>query len=196
MAPRLRALATRRGSARRAGNLRRLAYHSRRRAGVRPLAIRARRDRSRTRTRRLPPPPMADSRDVRDERRHPHGSAHRRDAGGGDRRQPDGSDILAGLHERGGQPRFRALLRLHGAVHRLDGRACAGVGDNPGVRVLGAGRALLVSAHRILAHAPIRRRRRQKGVHRNADRGFRIPARHTVSVLEPRGAFGGRSERA
>ena len=33
----------------------------------------------------------------------------------------DGADILARLHERGRQPRVRALLRLYVAVHSLDG---------------------------------------------------------------------------
>ena len=75
-----------------------------------------------------------------------------------------GADLLAGVHGR--RWRLLALLRLHVAVHRVDARPDPDRQHPHGLRLLGARRARLVPAHRLLVPQEVRRRRREEGVPR------------------------------
>ena len=144
---------------------------------------------------RVPGPQMADGRRVRVQRRNPDGPADRRDACGRHRRQPDDPDILRRLHERRGQPRIFQVLRVHVAVHCVDGGPSAGVQRNPSVRVLGAGRPVLLPADRVLVQPPLGGECGEKGVHRDQDRRPWVPACHPLSVLQPGCAGSGGTQR-
>ena len=127
-----------------------------------------------------------------DPRRHRHRLAH--------------PHLLDRLHARRDGRRVRALLLVPEPVRVVHARARARR-ELPGhVRRLGGGRALLVSADRLLVPEAVGRRRRQEGVRRQPHRRLRVRARHAADLRDvrhvrlpaawPRPPTGARSSRA
>ena len=112
--------------------------------------------------------------------RDPHGHVRRSDHAGDavlrDARRDAGDGLLDQLHAR--RPALRLVLRDHLALRRVD--ADAGARGQPAAALLrvGAGRALLDAADRLLQRQAVGRRSGEEGVHHDAHRRCRAAHRH------------------
>ena len=84
------------------------------------------------------------------------------------------------------RPALHALLRVPVAVHRLDARADHEREHAPAAHLLGAGRPLLVRAHRPLVGGEAELRRRPQGLHHQPRRRRRPDLRRDHPVLRRR----------
>ena len=87
---------------------------------------------------------------------------------------------------RGRRPALHALLRVPLAVHRVDARADHEREHPPAPHLLGAGRPLLVRAHRPLVGGEAELRRRPQGLHHQPRRRRRPDLRRDHPVLRRR----------
>ena len=111
---------------------------------------------------------------------HSGGPTDNRHAGTGHIRGPDGPGLLLGLYAR--RPPVWMVLRGTRPVRRLDADSCAGRQFPPPIRGLGAGRHLLLPAHRLLARAPGGPRSGQESLHSDSHRRCGPADRYTSLV--------------
>ena len=113
----------------------------------------------------------------------PHRSSLRRHDDHGLRREPARPDLLHRVHE--GRAGIWSLLRLHVALLRVH----AGAGDleqrHPDLHLLGAGRALLLSADRLLVPQALRGGRREEGLRGDPVRRPRLLRRGALPLHAP-----------